>query len=67
MNRTVKQLAERFVSGDKLDQGLLNRVEHGIRVYDPCLSCSTHEAGRMPMQVQLISAKGVLLDEIKRD
>ena len=67
MNRTVKQLAERFVSGDKLDQGLLNRVEHGIRVYDPCLSCSTHEVGRMPMQVQLISAKGVLLDEIKRD
>ncbi len=66
MNRTVRQLAERFIRGDKLDQGLLNRVEHGIRVYDPCLSCSTHEAGRMPLQVQLFSARGELLDEVKR-
>ncbi len=67
MNRTVKQLAERFISGDKLDQGLLNRVEHGIRAFDPCLSCSTHEAGRMPMQVRLISASGELLDEVERN
>lgn len=66
MNRTVKQLAERFLAGDKLDQGLLNRVEHGIRAFDPCLSCSTHEAGRMPLQVQLRSANGQLLDEVKR-
>ena len=66
MNRTVKQLAERFLTGGKLDQGLLNRVEHGIRVFDPCLSCSTHEAGRMPLQVQLRSANGQLLDEIRR-
>lgn len=66
MNRTVKQLAERFLAGGKLDQGLLNRVEHGIRAYDPCLSCSTHEAGRMPLQVQLRSADGQLLDEVKR-
>ncbi len=66
MNRTVKQLAERFISGDKLDQGLLNRVEHGIRAFDPCLSCSTHEAGRMPMQVRLLSARGELLDQVER-
>ena len=66
MNRTVKQLAERFLAGGKLDQGLLNRVEHGIRAYDPCLSCSTHEAGRMPLQVQLRAADGQLLDEVKR-
>lgn len=66
MNRTVKQLAERFLAGDKLDQGLLNRVEHGIRAFDPCLSCSTHEAGRMPLQVQLRGADGQLLDEIRR-
>lgn len=66
MNRTVKQLAERFLAGDKLDQGLLNRVEHGIRVFDPCLSCSTHEAGRMPLQVQLRGPDGQLLDEIRR-
>lgn len=66
MNRTVKQLAQRFLAGDKLGQGLLNRVEHGIRAFDPCLSCSTHEAGRMPLQVQLRSASGQLLDEVNR-
>ena len=66
MNKTIKQLAGRFVSGDKLDEGLLNRVEHGIRAFDPCLSCSTHEAGRMPLHVQLRDVSGALVDEIKR-
>lgn len=64
MNRTVKQIAECYLNGDKLDQGLLNRVEHGIRIYDPCLSCSTHIAGRISMQVQLFSADGELLDQV---
>jgi hypothetical protein len=31
---------------------MLNRVEHGIRCYDPCLSCSTHAVGQMPLHVQ---------------
>ncbi len=66
MNKTIKQLAGRFIRGDKLDEGLLNRVEHGIRVFDPCLSCSTHEAGRMPLHLQLRAADGTLVDEIKR-
>ena len=66
MNRTVKQLAQRFVSADKLDQGLLNRIEHGIRAFDPCLSCSTHEAGRMPLQIGLFAADGTLIDEVRR-
>ena len=66
MNRTVKQLAQRFISADRLEQGLLNRIEHGIRAFDPCLSCSTHEAGRMPLQVQLFDARGELLDEVQR-
>ncbi len=66
MNKTIKQLAGRFISGDKLDEGLLNRVEHGIRAFDPCLSCSTHEAGRMPLHLQLRDVSGALLDDIKR-
>ncbi len=67
MNKTVKQLAQAYVRADKLQQGLLNRVEHGIRAYDPCLSCSTHEAGRMPLDVKLYSASGELLDQVSRD
>ena len=50
----------------KLSEGLLNRIEHGIRLYDPCLSCSTHAVGQMPMHVQLLSADGGLLDEAVR-
>ncbi len=66
MNRTVKQIAQRFIHGAKLEEGLLNRVEHGIRAFDPCLSCSTHEAGRMPLQVQLFAANGQMIEEVDR-
>ena len=41
---------------------MLNRVEAGIRAFDPCLSCSTHAAGRMALQVRLIAGNGTLLD-----
>jgi NAD-reducing hydrogenase large subunit len=67
MNRTVKQIAETFLAADKLDEALLNRVEHGIRAYDPCLSCSTHVGGGMSLNVQLLSADGLLIDQAHRD
>lgn len=66
MNRTVLQIARQYINGHNLEEGVLNRIEHGIRVYDPCLSCSTHAAGQMPMQVQLIAADGQVVDEIVR-
>ena len=47
-------------------EGMLNRVEAGIRAYDPCLSCSTHAAGAMPLQVSLVAADGTVLDEVWR-
>jgi NAD-reducing hydrogenase large subunit len=62
MNRAVAQIAKHFVSGRKLQEGLLNRVEAGIRAFDPCLSCSTHAAGRMPIEVALVGPGGELLD-----
>ena len=45
---------------------MLNRVEAVIRAYDPCLSCSTHALGKMPLHVQLLDAGGSVLDEVKR-
>jgi NAD-reducing hydrogenase large subunit len=45
---------------------MLNRVEAAIRCYDPCLSCSTHAVGQMPLQVQLIAPDGQVLDELAR-
>ena len=62
MNRGVKQVAEYFVADGKLSPGALNRVEAVIRAFDPCLSCSTHAAGKMPMQIDLVDSQGALLD-----
>ena len=56
MNQTVAQIARHYVRGNKIPEPMLNRVEHGIRCYDPCLSCSTHAVGQMPLHVQLIGA-----------
>ena len=67
MNRTVRQIAESYVDGSHLHEGILNRIEHGVRAYDPCLSCSTHAIGQMPLHVQLIGANGDVVDEAKRD
>lgn len=66
MNRTVTQIARHYLSAEQLDESLLNRVEAGIRCFDPCLSCSTHAAGAMPMQVSLLNAQGELLQEVCR-
>jgi NAD-reducing hydrogenase large subunit len=67
MNRTVAQVARHYVRGPKVPEGMLNRVEAGIRAYDPCLSCSTHAAGAMPIVVRLIGADGSVLDELRRE
>lgn len=66
MNRSVLQVAQRYVQGEKLTPGMLNRVEAVIRAYDPCLSCSTHAVGQMALQIQLLSPEGNVLDEVKR-
>jgi NAD-reducing hydrogenase large subunit len=67
MNRTIAQIARHFVHGDRIDEGALNRVEAGIRAYDPCLSCSTHAAGTMPLTLTLVAADGTVLDEVRRE
>lgn len=67
MNRTVTQTAEHFVNGRGLTEGILNRIEAGIRAYDPCLSCSTHTVGQMPPIVGLRGPDGALLDAKRRD
>ncbi len=46
---------------------MLNRVEAGIRAFDPCLSCSTHAAGQMPLHIQLVGANQNVINEVWRD
>ena len=67
MNRSVAQVAKAYVKSDKIEEPMLNRVEAVIRSYDPCLSCSTHAQGQMPIAIQLISPDGEVLDTLKRD
>jgi NAD-reducing hydrogenase large subunit len=67
MNRTVTQIAETFVNARGLTEGVLNRIEAGVRCYDPCLSCSTHAVGQMPMVVELRDNVGNLLDVKARE
>lgn len=66
MNRGVLQAARRFVDGAQLSEGMLNRVEAVIRTFDPCLSCSTHAVGQMPLWIQLVGPDGSVLDELRR-
>ncbi|UCF90855.1 MAG: Ni/Fe hydrogenase subunit alpha [Desulfobacterales bacterium] len=62
MNEAVGTVARAFVVGNELTEGMLNRVEAAIRCYDPCLSCSTHAIGQMPLEIVLRSANGTALD-----
>lgn len=66
MNRTVAQIAHHYIKGPEIPEPMLNRIEHGIRCYDPCLSCSTHAIGQMPLHVQLIAPGGRLIAETTR-
>jgi NAD-reducing hydrogenase large subunit len=63
MNRSITEVAKQYVHGSDIKEGMLNRVESTIRCYDPCLSCSTHAIGRMPLQVQLFNHDGELIRE----
>ena len=66
MNRTVAQIARAFLPDPvpaAIPEPLLNRIEAGIRCFDPCLSCSTHAAGQMPLRLELRGADGALLAE----
>jgi NAD-reducing hydrogenase large subunit len=67
MNLGVLQAAKHYVHDGKFTEGLLNRVEAVVRTFDPCLSCSTHAFGQMPLAITLISAEGEELDRVVRD
>ncbi len=67
MNKTVAQIAKHYIHGDNIPEEMLNRVEAGIRAFDPCLSCSTHAIGQMPLKIDLVSATGEIIDQVSRD
>lgn len=66
MNRGLLQVAKAFVRGNQLEQGMLNRCEAMIRTFDPCLSCSTHAYGKMPLIIELVGPGKELLSSVRR-
>jgi len=67
MTTAVDSVAKTYVKGPDIHEGMLNRVEAAIRAYDPCLSCSTHAVGQMPIQVDFIAPDGTMIKTLKRD
>jgi NAD-reducing hydrogenase large subunit len=65
-NMAVTQVAKKYVSGKKLNEGLLNRVEAVVRAFDPCLSCATHALGKMALDIQLFDSEERLIDRLTR-
>ena len=67
MCKAVDSVAKTYITGPDITEGQLNRVEAAVRAHDPCLSCSTHAIGQMPMVVDVMDTKGNLIKEIRRN
>jgi NAD-reducing hydrogenase large subunit len=67
MSKAVDSVAKTYMNGQPVREGLLNRVEAAIRAYDPCLSCSTHALGQMPIVVDVVDAEGSVVQTLRRD
>ena len=66
MNRGLMQVANKYISGRAVKEGMLNRMEGLIRCFDPCLSCATHADGRMALVVDVLNPDGSLQERFER-
>jgi len=66
MSKAVDSVAKTYINGQIVREGLLNRVEAAVRAHDPCLSCSTHAVGQMPIVVEVLDDQGNLTQTISR-
>jgi NAD-reducing hydrogenase large subunit len=67
MSNAVDSVAKTYVHGPDVKEGMLNRIEAAIRAYDPCLSCSTHAVGKMPISVDIVDSNGELIRTLSRN
>jgi NAD-reducing hydrogenase large subunit len=66
MNLGVLQASKHYIKDGKFTEGILNRVEAVVRTFDPCLSCSTHALGQMPLVLTLVNSAGEQIDQLIR-
>lgn len=67
MCEAVDSVAKTYINGNPVTEGLLNRVEAAIRAHDPCLSCSTHAVGQMPIVIEFRDQADNLIRTLSRD
>ena len=67
MSKSVDMVAKTYINGNEIHEGLLNRVEAAVRAHDPCLSCSTHAIGQMPMIIDIVDPEGNNIKTLRRD
>ena len=67
MSEAVDSVAKTYIQGPDVTEGMLNRVEAAIRAHDPCLSCSTHAVGQMPIILEIRDSADQLVKTITRD
>jgi NAD-reducing hydrogenase large subunit len=67
MSNAVDSVAKTYVKGLDIQEGMLNRVEAAIRAYDPCLSCSTHAIGQMPLEIIMLDSSGNKMKTLSRN
>jgi F420-non-reducing hydrogenase large subunit len=63
IDASITALARHFKP--KGDEALRNGMEFALRCFDPCLSCATHAAGRMPLEI-VERRNGVTVRVIRR-
>ncbi len=66
MSHAVESVAKTYINGQQIREGLLNRVEAAVRAYDPCLSCSTHAVGQMPILIEMLDPQGKIVKTLQR-
>ncbi|HLP99076.1 MAG TPA: Ni/Fe hydrogenase subunit alpha [Sideroxyarcus sp.] len=66
MNESVRSVANEYIDGKEVTEGLLNHLEVAVRAYDPCLSCATHALGKMPLVVELLDREGRTVSTLSR-
>jgi NAD-reducing hydrogenase large subunit len=66
MSSAVDSVAKTYITGPEVQEGMLNRVEAAIRAYDPCLSCSTHAIGQLPLEITVTGPDGKVRQTLSR-
>lgn len=65
MNKSIKMAAEKIVRGGEIPEQELNKIEMAVRCYDPCLSCSSHAYGSMPLEIEILDSGGSVISKYK--